>query len=74
MTSVERLAKLAAPTGVIRKRRVPSAGDGRVCPADPKHGAMIRLRDSSSQYCPDQSHDGLPGQPVTRSFFPGVVE
>jgi len=72
MTSVERLARLAKPAPA--KRRRPSAGDGRVCPGNPKHGPMVRLTGSTRQWCPHSEHDGSKSQPSTRCFWPGVEE
>lgn len=71
MTSTERLARLAAPTGrrVTSRSRLPQLGDGDRCPLDSTHGSMFVQRAVAGreprQYCPHVSHDG-----VSRAFWP----
>ena len=61
------LASLARPA---RSRRgSPTTGDGDRCPSSPKHGLMLVLS-GDTQWCPAQAHDGLNGEPRTRSFWP----
>lgn len=49
-------------------------GDGDTCPVEPSHGAMVLIRGTDRQYCPDQSHDGMwtdgGKRPATRAFWP----
>lgn len=75
MTSIERMARLAAPTG--RRRRVTSSGDGDPCPLEPGHGRMYVMRTVAGkepqQYCPTQLHDGSKTVPVSRSKWPADV-
>jgi hypothetical protein len=43
-----------------RKRGHARTGDGDICPVVPEHGYMLVLNGNTTQYCPDQSHDGRP--------------
>lgn len=80
MTSAERLARLAAPSGRRITRR-PTTGDGDLCPLDSSHGSMLVLRltfgqsvIAPRQYCPHQSHDGSPSRPAERASWPFDIE
>jgi hypothetical protein len=59
MTSIERLAKLAAPTGRTAPRRGfrLDIGDGGICPVDPRHGHMYTAMGFTRQWCAHHDHD-----------------
>jgi hypothetical protein len=69
-SSIARLKRAMQPAGRVYRGGKSHLGDGDPCPlAD--HGKMIVLPDRKKQYCPDQSHDGVPKRvDPTRSFWP----
>ena len=70
MTSVERLARLAVPTGRTMRRRYPTFGDGPSCPVEPTHGLTYMSRDRLTMHCPHSEHS-VPGG---RSTWPNSPE
>jgi hypothetical protein len=64
VTSVDRIANLAKPTG-RRVTRPPRIGDGAKCPSDPKHGPTFVMR-SGAEICVHHDHFVNRNDPIRR--------